>query len=67
MVEQIRDIIMEINAQGTGVLLVEQNAAMALSIARHGYAVETGRVVMDRPAAELLDDDIRESYLGAGP
>ncbi|MBC7296692.1 MAG: ABC transporter ATP-binding protein [Dietzia sp.] len=66
MVEQIRDIIVEINSQGTGVLLVEQNAAMALSIARHGYVVETGRVVMDGPAADLLDnDDIREFYLGA--
>ena len=39
---------------------------MALSIARHGYVVETGRVVMDGPAADLLDnDDIREFYLGA--
>ena len=66
MVEQIRDIIVEINSQGTGVLLVEQNAAMALSIAHHGYVVETGRVVMDRPAAELLEDaDIREFYLGS--
>ncbi|MEH6822142.1 MAG: ABC transporter ATP-binding protein, partial [Dietzia psychralcaliphila] len=66
IVQQIRDIIVEINSQGTGVLLVEQNAAMALSIARHGYVVETGRVVMDGPAADLLaNDDIREFYLGA--
>jgi len=67
IVAQIRDIIAEINGQGTGVLLVEQNATMALQIAHHGYVMETGRIVMDRPAAELLaDDDIREFYLGLG-
>ncbi len=67
LVAQIRDLIVEINAQGTGVLLVEQNAMMALSIASHGYVMETGRLVMDKPAAELLaDDDVREFYLGLG-
>lgn len=65
LVQQIRDIIVEINQLGTGVLLVEQNARMALSIAHHGYVMETGKVVMDRPADELLrDDDVREFYLG---
>jgi len=65
LVQQIRDLIVAINEQGTTVLLVEQNATMALSIAHHGYVLETGRVVMDRPAAALLaDDDIREFYLG---
>jgi branched-chain amino acid transport system ATP-binding protein len=65
LVQQIRDIIVEINRQGTGVLLVEQNATMALSIAKHGYIMETGKLVMDKPAAELLDDeDVREFYLG---
>ncbi len=65
LVQQIRDIITEINRQGTGVLLVEQNAMMALSIADHGYIMETGKIVMDRPAAELAeDDDVREFYLG---
>ena len=50
---------------GTGVLLVEQNATMALSIAEHGYVLETGKIVLDKPADELLaDDDIREFYLG---
>ena len=50
---------------GTAVLLVEQNATMALSIADHGYVMETGKVVLDKPAAELLaDDDVREFYLG---
>jgi branched-chain amino acid transport system ATP-binding protein len=67
LVEQIREIIVEINSQGTGVLLVEQNAAMALSIADHGYIMEVGKVVMDKPASELLaDDDVREFYLGLG-
>jgi branched-chain amino acid transport system ATP-binding protein len=68
LVEQIRDLIVEINRQGTGVLLVEQNATMALSVASHGYVMETGSVVLDKPAAELLaDDDIREFYLGLRP
>jgi branched-chain amino acid transport system ATP-binding protein len=67
IVEQIRDIIVEINSQGTSILLVEQNAAMALTIAHHGYVIENGRIVMDRPAAQLLeDDDVREFYLGLG-
>ncbi len=67
LVGTIRDLITQINEQGTTVLLVEQNASMALSIAGHGYVLETGRVVMDKPAADLLeDDDIREFYLGLG-
>ena len=67
LVQQIRDLIREINKQGTAVLLVEQNATMALSIATHGYVMETGKVVMDKPAAALLkDEDIREFYLGLG-
>ncbi len=65
IVQQLRDLIVQINADGTSVLLVEQNATMALSIATHGYVLETGRVVMDKPADELRDDDdIREFYLG---
>jgi len=65
LVQQIRDLIVEINAQGTTVLLVEQNATMALSIAQHGYVMETGKIVMDKPAEQLLaDDDVREFYLG---
>jgi branched-chain amino acid transport system ATP-binding protein len=67
LVSQIRDLIAEINGQGTTVLLVEQNATMALSIAEHGYVMETGKVVMDKPAKELLqDEDVREFYLGLG-
>jgi branched-chain amino acid transport system ATP-binding protein len=67
LVEQIRDLIVQINETGTAVLLVEQNAAMALSVAEHGYVMETGKVVLDKPAAELLaDEDVREFYLGLG-
>lgn len=65
LVEQIRDLVVAINQTGTGVLLVEQNATMALSIASHGYVMETGKIVLDKPAADLLgDEDIREFYLG---
>ena len=65
LVQQIRDIIVDINKQGTSVLLIEQNAAMALSIATTGYIMETGKVVMDGPAEQLLkDEDVKEFYLG---
>ena len=65
IVQQIRDIIIEINKQGTSVLIVEQNATMALSIADHGYVIETGRVVKEGTGTELLaDDDIQHFYLG---
>ncbi len=65
LVAQIRDIIVDINAQGTSVLLIEQNATMALSIATTGYIMETGKIVMDGPAEKLLkDDDVKEFYLG---
>ncbi|CAA9477289.1 MAG: Branched-chain amino acid transport ATP-binding protein LivF [uncultured Solirubrobacteraceae bacterium] len=65
IVEQIRDIIVEVNRQKTSVLLVEQNAQMALGISTRGYVMETGRIVKDGPAAALLaDEDIKEFYLG---
>ncbi|HEX9762867.1 MAG TPA: ABC transporter ATP-binding protein [Acidimicrobiia bacterium] len=65
LVQEVRDIIVEINRQGTSVLLIEQNATMALSIANHGYVMETGKMVMDGPAQKLLaDDDVKEFYLG---
>ncbi len=65
LMERIRDAIAEINREGTTVLLVEQNAAMALALASHGYILEVGKVVMDRPADVLArDDDVREFYLG---
>ena len=65
LVQQIREIVQDINNQGTSVLLIEQNAVMALSIAHYGYVMETGRVVLDGPAQKLLaDEDVREFYLG---
>jgi len=67
LVQTIRDIIVEVNNQGTAVLLIEQNARMALSIAHHGYVMETGRIVLDGPAEKLLkDEDVKEFYLGLG-
>ena len=65
LVQQIRDIIVDINEQGTSVLLIEQNASMALSIAAYGYIMETGKVVMDGDSSKLLgDEDVQEFYLG---
>ena len=65
LIEQIRDIIVDINTQGTSVLLIEQNAVMALSIANYGYVMESGKVVMDGDPKKLLaDEDVQEFYLG---
>ncbi|MBW3604644.1 MAG: ABC transporter ATP-binding protein [Actinobacteria bacterium] len=66
LVRRIRDLIVDINETGTTVLLVEQNANMALKIAEHGYVMESGKIVMDKPAAQLREDeDVKEFYLGA--
>ncbi|HYX43602.1 MAG TPA: ABC transporter ATP-binding protein, partial [Acidimicrobiales bacterium] len=66
LVAQIFEIIAEINAQGTTVLLVEQNAVQALQRAHRAYVLETGRVVKSAPARDLLDDaEVRAAYLGA--
>ena len=66
-VEKIFEIVIEINQQGTPVLLVEQNALMALDIASRGYVLETGRVALEGPAAELkVNDQVRKTYLGEG-
>ena len=65
VVKDIFDTIVEINKSGTTVLLVEQNANMALSIADRAYVLETGTIVIDGKAEVLLKDDrIREAYLG---
>ena len=65
VVKGIFDIIQEINRQGVTVLLIEQNANMALKIADVGYVLETGRVVMDGTGAELLTNErVRNAYLG---
>ncbi len=67
IVQQVRDLIVEINKAGCSVLLVEQNATMALSIAHRGYVLENGRIVKDGAGDVLLADaDIREFYLGVG-
>ena len=67
IVDQIAEVISDIRDAGTTVLLVEQNTAMALDIADHGYVLENGRVVMDADSATLRNDpDIMEFYLGRG-
>lgn len=67
LVRQIFSIIEEIHKEGTTILLIEQNAHMALSIAHRGYVLETGKIVMQGPAKELLDsEDIKNAYLGGG-
>jgi branched-chain amino acid transport system ATP-binding protein len=66
LVEEIFGIIQEINSQGTSILLVEQNAQMALSLADRGYVLETGKVVMEGGGQELLHDPkVAAAYLGA--
>jgi branched-chain amino acid transport system ATP-binding protein len=65
LVAQIFSIIQEINASGTTIMLVEQNANMALSIANRAYVLETGEVVLQGPAAELAaNPEVRKAYLG---
>ena len=65
IVEQIFDIVREINQSGTSVLLVEQNATMALKNSTYGYVMETGRISKHGPAMELLQDpDVQAAYLG---
>ena len=66
-VERIFEIVVEINKQGTPVLLVEQNALMALDVAQRGYVMETGRIALHGPAAELkTNEEVRRTYLGEG-
>ena len=65
LVRDIFSIIKDINAHGTTVLLVEQNAHMALGIAHRGYVLETGHIVMaDEAKALLANDDVKKAYLG---
>ena len=67
LVEQIFETIQDINRQGTPILLVEQNAAMALTIAQRAYVLETGSVVLEGSARDLADNvEIRRAYLGEG-
>lgn len=65
LVQMIFEIIQEINAQGTTILLVEQNAYMALNIAHRAYVIETGRIVLSGLAAELkASEEVQKAYLG---
>ncbi|MGZ4763210.1 MAG: ABC transporter ATP-binding protein [Ilumatobacteraceae bacterium] len=65
LVEQVFETIKKVNDQGTTVLLVEQNALVALNIANHAYVLETGRISLEGPASELANnDEVRKAYLG---
>ena len=65
LVEQIFEIIQDLHKTGTTILLVEQNARMALSVADRGYVLETGRIVKTAPAHDLLEDEsVKKAYLG---
>ena len=66
LVEQIFDIVRDINSQGTAVLLVEQNALMALGLASRGYILQTGEIVLADVSSRLADNpDVKKAYLGA--
>ncbi len=66
-VERIFETVVEINNEGTPILLVEQNALMALDVARRGYVMETGRIALEGPASELkTNEQVRKTYLGEG-
>lgn len=65
LVERIFGVIREIHSRGCAVVLVEQNARQALRLARHGYVLETGRILIEGPAEALLHDEVvRRAYLG---
>ena len=65
LVQHIFDIIKELHASGSTILLVEQNASMALSIADRAYVLETGRIVMSGTGKEVLEsNEVKKAYLG---
>jgi branched-chain amino acid transport system ATP-binding protein len=65
--EELFGIIQQLNESGITIVLVEQNAHAALNIGTRGYVIETGRIVLDGAAQELLENqDVREFYLGSG-
>jgi branched-chain amino acid transport system ATP-binding protein len=67
MVTQVYDILAELKAAGTTILLVEQNARAALKVADRGYVLETGRIILDGAAGDLRDDpEVQRAYLGKG-
>ena len=64
-VQRIFDTIVEVNKQGTSILLVEQNALMALDVASRGYVLETGKVALADDAKKLAqNEDVKRTYLG---
>jgi len=64
-VTKVLDVIQQVNQTGVAILLVEQNLQKALGIAHYGYVIQTGRVVMQGPARDLLHDDaVKKAYLG---
>ena len=67
LVQEVFRVIKEINSTGTTILLVEQNATMALVVSHRGYVMETGRIVLQGPAKDLLQNpQVRDAYLGGG-
>ncbi len=65
IVQEIAKILVDINRQGVSVVLVEQNAELALELAQHGYVLETGTVALEGEASGLMDNDhVRKAYLG---
>jgi len=65
LVREIAHLLTEINSQGVSIVLVEQNAELALELARHGYVLETGNVALEGEAKGLMDNDhVRKAYLG---
>ena len=67
LVDEVSDTIRRLNREGISVLLVEQNASVALDVASYGYVLETGKIVQDGPTDRLKqDEDVREFYLGLG-
>jgi len=66
-VEKIFETVVAINSEGTPILLVEQNALMALDVAERAYVMETGRIALEGPASELkTNEQVRATYLGEG-
>lgn len=65
IVERVFEVIAQVNAEGIPVLLIEQNAQMALGAAQRGYVIETGEIVLEDDAKKLLgNDQVRKAYLG---
>jgi branched-chain amino acid transport system ATP-binding protein len=65
MVKEVGRIIGEINQRQVGIILVEQNAHMALRIAHKGYVLETGSIALEGPASDLIDNEhVKQAYLG---